>query len=260
MNPSDSTMVADTAAFLLIGNELLTGKIQERNLHPLAQTLRALGITLVWSSIVRDDKPTIAAEVKRLGALADIVFTSGGIGPTHDDVTIEAVALAFDVPAVTPPHLSARLREVYGAECTDAHLRMALVPQGAALLTEDEAESSWPLIRMANVWILPGIPELFRSKLSIVRKHLRGQRPYCSEWVKSSWEEVLLKDHLDAVVAEHPQVEIGSYPKWFSEEYKTKVTFDAQSPELVVSALQSLLARLPNSAISAVSLPVTPAP
>jgi molybdenum cofactor synthesis domain-containing protein len=242
MNPSDSTVVADTAAFLLVGNELLTGKIQERNLYPLAQTLRALGVTLVWSSIVRDDPHTIACEVKRLSALADVVFTSGGIGPTHDDVTIEAVALAFDVPAVTPAHLAARLREVYGAGCTEAHLRMALVPQGAALLTEDETESSWPLIRMHNVWILPGIPELFRSKLTIVRRHLRGQ---------------LLKEHLDAVVAEHPDVEIGSYPKWFSEEYKTKVTFDAQSPELVVSALQSLLARLPNSAISAVSLPET---
>ncbi len=258
MNPTKAKQVAETAAFLLIGNELLTGKIQEANLQPLAQLLRALGVSLVWSSVVRDDAATIANEVKRLLDLADVVFTSGGIGPTHDDVTVEAVALAFGVNTTTPPHLAARLQEVYGANCTEAHLRMAVVPEGATLLHEGDPETGWPLIRMSNVWILPGIPELFRSKLSIVRAHLRGRHVYCSEWVKLLWEEVHLKEHLDAVVAEHPNVEIGSYPKWFNDEYKTEVTFDAQNEGLVVQALQSLLARLPKSAVAAVSLPERP--
>jgi molybdopterin-biosynthesis enzyme MoeA-like protein len=185
-----------------------------------------------------------------------VVFTSGGIGPTHDDVTIEAVAAAFRVGTFTPDHLAARLREVYGPNCTDAHLRMALVPEGADLL--DDTERNWPLIRMHNVWILPGIPELFRSKLNAVRTHLRGLNPYYSEWVKLHWEEVDLKEHLDAVVSEHPDVEVGSYPKWFSTEYKTQVTFDAQSRELVTQALLSLLARLPKSAIASLSLSATP--
>lgn len=255
MTSTDSIVVANTAAFLLIGNELLTGKVQEANLQPLAQLLRTLGISLVWTSVVRDDATIIAEEVQRLRAMADVVFTSGGIGPTHDDVTVEAVALAFGARTTTPPHLEDRLRKVYGEDCTEAHLRMALVPEGATLL--GEGDNSWPLIRMVNVWILPGIPELFRSKLNIVRAHLAGRNAYYTEWVKLDWDEVHLKAHLDAVVAEHPNVEIGSYPKWFSNEYKTKVTFDAQSSELVVNALQSLLARLPKSAITAVSLPVT---
>lgn len=256
MTSTDSMVVANTAALLLIGNELLTGKVQEANLKPLAQLLRTLGVSLVCTSVVRDDAKTIAEEVQRLRVLADVVFTSGGIGPTHDDVTVEAVALAFGAHTATPPHLAARLREVYGQECTEAHLRMALVPEGATLL--GEGDNSWPLIRMVNVWILPGIPELFRSKLSIVRAHLSGRNSYYTEWVNLDWDEVHLKAHLDAVVAEHPNVEIGSYPKWFSNDYKTKVTFDAQSSESVVKALQSLLARLPKSAITAVSLPVTP--
>jgi molybdenum cofactor synthesis domain-containing protein len=256
MNPPNAPVVASTAAFLLIGNELLSGKVQEANLKPLAQLLRALGINLLGSSIVRDDPETITREVTRLRAVADVVFTSGGIGPTHDDVTIESIAEAFGVETFTPPHLAARLREVYGPNCTDAHLRMALVPKGADLL--DDMERNWPLIRMHNVWILPGIPELFRSKLNAVRAHLRGHNPYCSEWVKLHWEEVQLKDLLDAVVSEHPGVEVGSYPKWFSDEYKTQVTFDAQSQDLVTRALRSLVSRLPKSAIASLSLPLAP--
>lgn len=256
MNPANGPTLASTAAFLLIGNELLSGKVEEANLRPLAQVLRVLGVNLVVTSVVRDDPEVIAGEVTRLRGMADVVFTSGGIGPTHDDVTIESVADAFGVKTVTPPHLAARLRKVYGPDCTDAHLRMALVPEGAELL--DDTERNWPLIRMHNVWILPGIPELFRSKLNAVRTHLRGHHPYCSEWVKVHWEEVRLKEHLDAIVSEHPGVEVGSYPKWFSDEYKTQVTFDAQSQELVTDALRSLVARLPKSAIASQSLPATP--
>ncbi len=256
MSPSKPPMVASTAAFLLIGNELLSGKVQEANLKPLAQLLRVLGINLLWTSVVRDEPETIVAEVRRLRGFADVLFTSGGIGPTHDDVTIESVAEAFGVGTYTPPHLAARLREVYGAQCTDAHLRMALIPDGADLL--DDTDKNWPLIRMQNVWILPGIPELFRSKLNAIRVHLRGHNAYCTEWVKLHWEEVQLKEHLDAVVSEHPDVEVGSYPKWFSEEYKTQVTFDAQSREQVTRAMQSLLARLPKSAIASQSLVTAP--
>lgn len=256
MTPSDSPVIADTAALLVIGNELLTGKIQEGNLQPLAQLLRVLGVSLVRSSLVPDDVDTIATELQRLRQVADVVFTSGGIGPTHDDVTIEAVARAFGVPTVTPPELASRLREVYGEQCNDAHLRMALVPEGAALLGETERD--WPLVRMGNVWILPGIPELFRSKLEVVRRHLTGRKTYYSAWVKLQWEEVQLKELLDAVVAEHPEVDVGSYPRWFSSEYKTKVTFDAQSQTLVVSALHSLLARLPKSAVATTSTGETP--
>lgn len=256
MSQSEGPIVAGTAALLLIGNELLTGKIREDNLQPLAQLLRALGVDLTLVTVVRDDIATIAAEVNRLRYLADVVFTSGGIGPTHDDVTVEAVAQAFGVQLETPPHLAARLNRAYGTNCTPAHLRMAQVPRGSVLL--EDMDHGWPLVRMGNVWLLPGIPELFRSRLKIVRTCLRGRTSYCSEWVKLLLEEVELKEHLDAVVAEHPEVEIGSYPKWSSSEYKTQVTFDAQNSDLVRRALSSLLARLPKSAVAATSEPTTP--
>src|SRR5262245_43845403 len=120
-----------TAAALLIGNELLSGKIHEANLVELARTLRAVGVNLRRVVMVPDDLDVIAAEVRALHAAYDVVFTSGGVGPTHDDITIEAIAKAFDVPAVVDATFEAMLREVYGDRMTDGHRRMALVPQGA---------------------------------------------------------------------------------------------------------------------------------
>ena len=120
-----------TAAALVIGNELLSGKVDEANLPVLARALRGLGVLLRRVVMVQDDARTIAREVQVLSAAHDWLFTSGGVGPTHDDVTIEAVAAAFGVAVVPSPQMEAMLREHYGARCTDGHLRMALVPEGA---------------------------------------------------------------------------------------------------------------------------------
>lgn len=239
--------VARTAALLLIGNELLTGKIQDANLQPLARTLRAIGIRLTASSIVTDDVMSIVGELDRLRNKVDVVFTSGGIGPTHDDVTIEAVARAFDVALLTDPDLASRLSRVYGNKLTEAHLLMARVPQGAVLVGNEDL--AWPIVCKGNVWTLPGIPELFRSKLTIIRQHLRGQSEFYSAWVKLQSDESSIKADLDAVAQACPDVEIGSYPKWFDPEYKTKITFDGTDPGRVDQALGMLLDRLPMTAV-----------
>jgi len=240
-------VVADSAALLLIGNELLNGKVQDANLLPLARMLRSLGVSLVASSMVRDEPDEIAAEVNRLRASVDVLFTSGGVGPTHDDVTLDAVALAFGVPCVAHTALDQMLRRVYQEKLKDSHLRMARVPQGAQLL--EETGVAWPMVRKDNVWILPGIPELFRSKLLIVRTHLRGTRQFCSSWVNLAQDEGELKEHLDAVVAGNPNVEVGSYPRWFDKRYKTRVTFDSETPAAVSTALADLLSRVPSDSV-----------
>lgn len=240
-------VVAESAALLLIGNELLSGKVQEANLLPMARTLRALGVRLSASSMVSDEPEEIAAEVNRLRAGVDILFTSGGVGPTHDDVTLEAVALAFGVPCIVDPTLEQMLSRHYREKLNEGHLRMARVPQGAQLL--EEGGPTWPMVRKENVWILPGIPELFRSKLLIVRKHLRGRRRFYSSWVNLQQDEGELKHHLDAVVASHPGVEVGSYPRWFDTRYKTRVTFDGEDDALVSAALTALLSLVPEEAV-----------
>src|SRR5688572_4310363 len=148
-----------TAAALLIGNELLSGKTQEQNLLELARVLRALGIRLERVSMLGDERAALAAEVRALSERHDVVFTSGGVGPTHDDVTVEAVADAFGVECVTHPSLAQLLEQVYGERFADSQSRMALVPRGAELMGSSEVR--WPTTVMQNVWLMPGVPELF---------------------------------------------------------------------------------------------------
>jgi molybdenum cofactor synthesis domain-containing protein len=234
---------ARTAAALLIGNELLSGKIHESNLVELARTLRAVGVKLRRAVTVPDEIDVIADEVRALQVTHDVVFTSGGVGPTHDDITIEAVAKAFGVPAVVDPTFEAMLADVYGDRMTEGHRRMALVPLGADLVTHEQVR--WPTVRMKNVWVLPGVPEAFRMKLAVVRDHVRGAHRFASREVFTKMDEPDLKPLLDKVVAAHPEVDVGSYPKWFDSRYKTKITFDATDEAKVEAALKEFLASLP---------------
>jgi molybdenum cofactor synthesis domain-containing protein len=232
--------VVQTAAALVIGNELLSGKIQESNLIELARTLRALGVRLIRAVFVPDEIDVIARAVQELSAAADVLFTSGGVGPTHDDVTVEAVAQAFGVRAVIDPTLAALLREVYGERCSDAHLRMALVPEGAELVSSSDVR--WPTPLMRNVFVLPGVPEIFRMRLDAVRQHLSGPRPFVSSAVFLTLDEPELTPMLNQVVAAHPEVEIGSYPKWFDPKYKTKITCDGADADAVARAVAAFVA------------------
>jgi molybdenum cofactor synthesis domain-containing protein len=230
--------VVHTSAFLAIGNELLSGKVVEANLAPLAKTLRGLGIELRCAEILLDDVPTLAAAVARLSAAHDLVVTSGGVGPTHDDVTIEAVARAFGRGVVRDPELVALVQKTFGERTGPAHLRFADVPEGALL--RPAPDTSWPTPVVENVWILPGVPEVFRMKLATFRSWVKGPRPFVTRALVLNRDEVDLKDALDAVVAAHPQVTIGSYPALFNPRYRTRVTFDATSDAAVSAALEQL--------------------
>lgn len=239
-----SPLVVRSAATLLIGNELLSGKVAESNLFELARTLRAVGVRLGRVVMLPDEIELIAAEIRALSPSFDIVFTSGGVGPTHDDVTIEAVARAFGVATTTDARMKAMLEDAYGGDCTEAHLRMALVPDGASLAVSPDI--AWPTVVMKNVWILPGVPEIFRMKLAVVRACIRGPEQFVSRAVFTKLEEAELKPLLDNVVEAHVGVEIGSYPKWFDPSYKTKVTFDARDGALLDAAVSCFLALLPS--------------
>jgi molybdenum cofactor synthesis domain-containing protein len=232
--------VVRTAAALVIGNELLTGKINDANVGELARSLRALGIRLSRVVMMPDDVGLLAGEIAELSHNFDVVFTSGGVGPTHDDVTVVAVARAFGLEVVEDPQLAGLIRGVYRERTTDAHLLMARVPVGSVLCGAPEVE--WPTPVTRNVWMLPGIPDLFRLKLLTVRAWLRGPAPFVTRALFLRQEEPLLKPLLDQVVARHPQVEIGSYPKWFDPTYRTQITFDAETAEAAQAALEDLRA------------------
>ncbi len=241
------TTAPATAAILVIGNEILSGKVEEATVAVLAKALRQLGVLLRRVVVVLDDVDTIAREVAELSRAHDWLFTSGGVGPTHDDVTIEAVAKAFGVKVVSSPEMEAMLRAHYKERCTEGHLRMALVPEGAAL--EVSAEVRWPTIRLKNTWLLPGIPEVFRMKLPVVIERVRGPTdsaaPFVSHAVYVKMDEGDLKPLLDRVVATFADVMVGSYPKWLDPSYKTKLTFDGLDGARVLAARDSFVASLP---------------
>jgi molybdenum cofactor synthesis domain-containing protein len=228
-----------TAAALVIGNELLSGKIQDQNILVLARTLRAAGVQLRRVVMVLDEIDTIAAEVRALSASHDALFTSGGVGPTHDDVTIEAVARAFGVEVIRSPEIEETLRGYYGDRITEGHLAMAKVPAGARLARGSKL--AWPAIVKRNVWILPGVPQIFAMKMPLVAEELGTGRGFVSLSVCTTIDEGNLKDHLDRVVAAHPQVDVGSYPTFGEARYRTKLTFDGLDEEAVRRARDAFL-------------------
>jgi molybdenum cofactor synthesis domain-containing protein len=232
-----------TAAALIIGNELLSGKVEEANLAVLARALRGVGIALTRVVMVGDDVAVIAREITALAGSHDWLFTSGGVGPTHDDVTIDAVAQAFGVSVVPHPELHSMIRGHYKARVTPGHLRMALVPDGAALETIPEVP--WPTVRMKNTWVMPGVPEAFRMKIPVVIARLKGAPAFVSHAVYTKMDEGDLKPLLDAVVAAFPDVEVGSYPKWNEPSYRTKLTFDGMDDVRVLSARDAFVRTLP---------------
>ncbi len=233
----------ETASALLIGTELLTGKVRDENLLALANTLRSVGIRLSRANFVPDDFDVLVTELRTLNATTDLVVTSGGVGPTHDDLTMEAVAKAHDKPLVEHPELRRLLEQVYQERLTQAHLRMARVPQGAEVVIA--RASSWPTVVVEKTWVLPGVPELFRSKLAALRQHVCGPVQFFTHSVYTQLDEGDLKPLLDQVVEQHQHCEVGSYPKWFDDTYRTKITLDASNLELADAALGTLLSLLP---------------
>lgn len=236
-----------TAAALVIGNELLTGKIQDANVIVLARTLRSVGVLLRRVVMVLDEMDTIAAEVTALAATHDVVFTSGGVGPTHDDVTIAAISRAFGVDPVRSPEIERTLRGYYGDKITEGHLAMAKIPAGARLARTPGGV--WPAIVKENVWILPGVPQIFAMKMPLVAAELGTGRGWLSLAVFTSLDEGDLKDMLDGVVNAHPDVEIGSYPTFGEARYRTKLTFDGLDEAKVRLARDAFAALLPTDVI-----------
>lgn len=232
-----------TAAALVIGNELLSGKIQEGNVAFLAKALFQMGIALRRVIVCPDDEATIVSDLRALAAAHDVVFTSGGVGPTHDDITVPSVARAFDRPLVRDPELARMIREHFGDRTTEGHLRMADLPEGGELVSSEEIP--WPVIRVENVYVMPGVPEIFRIKFGLVRDRLGAGSPLVSRAIYTRCDEGVIAELLERVEREHPGVLIGSYPRFRDPDHQVKLTFDGRDDALVLAALRACLSELP---------------
>jgi len=235
-----------TAGIILVGNEILSGKIEDANAAYLCRELRGLGVDVRKISVIPDDVDVIAAEVATAHRAWDLVFTSGGVGPTHDDVTIEGVARALGVGVVRHPHLAGLLGQYYGERLTEAHLKMAEIPAGADLVTA--ASLRFPTIVMRNVYILPGVPEIFRQKFDAIRERFRDD-PIHLKNVFVRLGEGTLAEHLNDLLRDYPALLLGSYPEFSNPEYRVKVTLESRDLGYLDAALAGFLERLPSDAV-----------
>ncbi|MEN8183169.1 MAG: molybdopterin-binding protein [Myxococcota bacterium] len=235
-----------SAGILVIGNEILSGKVTDANSPYLCRELRELGVDVQRVLTISDEIDLIAREVRTMSEAYDFVFTSGGIGPTHDDLTMDGVAAAFGRKLEASESIEARFAQALGNPLNESQVKMTLVPEGAVLV--DAGDLWFPVVIVENVHIFPGIPELLRRKFESIRERFRGI-PFVLKRVFVKRRESEIAQDLHDLLGEYPELMLGSYPKVGEEAFHVLLTLESRDPGYVKSALDSLLRRLPEDAI-----------
>ena len=253
-------LVCESAALLVVGDEILGGKQRDSNTHAAAQTLRRAGVRLERVCVVPDDMGSIVGELARLRTRFDVVVTSGGLGPTHDDITLKAVAQAMgmgmarsDAMAETITGKYAAMGKPLSAEVLE---KMSTLPSGVRIRTVASDPNEWPILQCANVFVLPGVPTFFESKLAVICDDFLQARtpPVLSRCVRLAVAEESIVADLNAIVTAHSAVAFGSYPV-SQGDVSTIITLEAPGNEKTAleAALTALLAVVPETAVVGVS-------
>jgi molybdenum cofactor synthesis domain-containing protein len=224
----DSPHKTVTAALVIIGNEVLSGRTRDANLQYLARGLNDIGIRLMEVRVIADDEAAIVAAVNACRGAYDYLFTTGGIGPTHDDITSACIAKAFGLPFGRNPEAETLLRAHYKPEdVTEARLRMANTPVGATLL--ENPVSRAPGFQVENVFVLPGVPRIMQAIYEGFKHRLTGGQPVLSKAIAAHVPEGRLAGPVKALQESHPEVEVGSYP--FYRDGKLGATIVLRTPD-----------------------------
>ena len=249
MNNCDQASVR-TAGLIIIGNEILSGKTQDQNSFFLATELRGLGVSLMRISVIPDDIEMIGREAAVFSGSFDYVFTTGGVGPTHDDITMAGIAKAFGVPLKRHPALERRFLERYGDAANDAVMKMADVPEGAEVI--EFVTNNFPLVVYRNIHIFPGIPRYLQEKFRLVRERFRTSAFFLKRiYLKA--QEADIASILNAVVDNNTCVTFGSYPILDNADYQIIVTAESKIEADLDSALSELLKKLPGDIVVAIT-------
>ncbi len=232
-----------TASVVLIGNELLSGRVTDANGPYIVAALRELGVGVMSLHVVTDDVDHIAETVALETGRRDFVFTSGGVGPTHDDVTLAGLAKAFDVDLIVNDALREHIvaHVPTGDVTVEAWLKMAQVPLGCALLYASDA--LWPVYRMQNVFVLPGIPAHFRQQFDAIREQFRAGR-YHARSVYCRVGEGVLAAPLMKVSGAFPAVTLGSYPEVGNADYQVRVSLESKDRDALEAAYRAFMSTL----------------
>ncbi|MCU9848570.1 molybdopterin-binding protein [Defluviimonas sp. WL0024] len=235
-----------TAAILIIGDEILSGRTRDANMHHLAGELTRIGITLKEVRMVADEKPAIVAAVNALRASHDHLFTSGGIGPTHDDITADAVAEAFGLTLGIREDARALLAAHYdraGLEFNAARQRMARIPEGASLI--ENPISIAPGFSLGNVHVLAGVPNIFQAMVASLLPRLAGGKPLLSQTLRIDQGEGVIAGPLGMLAAEFADLSIGSYPFIQNGAYGANIVIRGSDPARIDLAMSKLAALFP---------------
>lgn len=242
-----------TAAMLVIGDEILSGRTKDRNIGHLAEMMTAIGIDLKEVRIVADDEDAIVEALNAIRARYTYVFTTGGIGPTHDDITADAVAKAFGLPCEHDERAYAMLAQNYaarGLEFTEARKRMARMPRGAVHI--DNPVSIAPGFRIGNVHVMAGVPSIFQAMLDTVVPGLKTGTRLISVSIHCPAGEGTIGGPLGEIQKQHPDTIIGSYPKYLDGQFWTELVVRARTPEALApaeAAVRQMVARLTGPAV-----------
>lgn len=238
-NTSEPASDIMTAAFVVIGDEILSGRTKDRNIGYLANYLTEIGIDLCEVRIVPDVEERIVEAVNEVRSRYTYVFTSGGIGPTHDDITADSIAKAFGVTIDHDPRAIAILTNFYPAgQLTEARLRMARIPAGAELI--ENSVSKAPGFRIGNVHVMAGVPAIMQAMLDAIAPTLKTGRKMLSKSIDVDLPESRIAAGLKAAQDAHPGVLIGSYPRSVDGRYSTQVVVRAREESLVESAARAV--------------------
>jgi molybdenum cofactor synthesis domain-containing protein len=243
-----------TAALVVIGDEILSGRTEDRNVAQVARWLNEHGIRLLEVRIVPDQELAIVGAVNSLRQDHDYLFTTGGIGPTHDDITVDSIAAAFGVPVIVHPEARQILENYFrnrSQSVTESRLRMARVPAGAELIPNPT--SGAPGVRIGNVFILAGIPTVAKSMLEALDGKLEGGRPVRSVTVRAHAAESEVAELLKEVQDGHPGVSIGSYPFYRDGGFGADFVLRSEDEELASRCAEELKKRLKQAGIDVVS-------
>ena len=235
-----------TAALLVIGNEILSGKVRDTNSAFLAVELRKLGVDLERILTISDQVDLIASETRAMSEAYDYVFTSGGIGPTHDDMTMDGIAQAFGREIELNQSMLDRMARYSDKPLNDAMRKMALIPSGADVL--DVGGLWFPVVIVENVHILPGIPELFEKKFHSIRARFSGV-PFVLRKIYVRESESDIADVLNDLLREFSELMLGSYPRINEEHYRVMLTLESRDKSYVNRATEKLIKGLPADAI-----------
>jgi len=230
-----------TAAAIIIGDEILSGKFDDENGPWLIHRCRALGIDLQRISIISDDVETISDEVRRSSSSFDYVFTTGGIGPTHDDLTLAGIAQAFEVDLYEHPELSGMIRARMGAAANSDALRMAMVPEGSELWYTEPKR--FPVLVCKNVLVFPGVPKYLQAKFNDIAERLGGE-PKSMRRLITEQNESEIAATLRQAAEQWPEVSIGSYPRFETTPHTVIITVDGRSEPLIEACTNWLAGNL----------------